>query len=229
MVESVVVVNNMIEINNDWQDFFNLETKKEYYLNLRKFLKSEYKDKIVYPPMEDIFNAFKLTPIYSVKVVIVGQDVYHGTGQAMGLSFSVRDGVKIPPSLRNIYKELEAEGFHPDTSTGNLTKWAEQGVFLINACLTVREHCPNSHAGFGWEMFTHNAIKLLNDDDNPKVFVLWGSFAQKKEEVITNPNHLILKSAHPSPFSANRGFFGNNHFIKINEFLKSNNLKEIEW
>lgn len=219
----------MIEINNDWQDFFDLETQKQYYANLRDFLKSEYKTQKVYPPMEDIFSAFKLTPISNVKVVIVGQDVYHGAGQAMGLSFSVGDGVKIPPSLRNIYKELEAEGFHPDTSTGNLTKWAEQGVFLINSCLTVREHCPNSHAGFGWETFTDNAIKLLNDNNNPKVFVLWGAFAQKKEEVITNPNHLILKSAHPSPFSANRGFFGNNHFIEINKFLKKNSLKEIKW
>ena len=219
----------MIQIDNDWKDFFDLETQKQYYANLRDFLKSEYKTQKVYPPMEDIFNAFKLTPISNVKVVIVGQDVYHGAGQAMGLSFSVRDGVKIPPSLRNIYKELELEGFHPNTSTGNLTKWAEQGVFLINSCLTVREHCPNSHAGFGWETFTDNAIKLLNDNNNPKVFVLWGAFAQKKEEIITNSNHLILKSAHPSPFSANRGFFGNNHFIKINEFLRKNNLKEIEW
>lgn len=229
MVELVAVANNIVQINNDWQNFFNLETQKQYYVNLRNFLKSEYKTQTIYPPMEDIFNAFKLTPISNVKVVIVGQDVYHGAGQAMGLSFSVRDGVKIPPSLRNIYKELEAEGFHPDTSTGNLTKWAEQGVFLINACLTVREHQPNSHSGKGWEVFTDNVIRVLANDERPKVFLLWGAYAQKKEELIGNNSHLILKSAHPSPLSAYKGFFGCNHFIETNKFLKDNNLEEIKW
>lgn len=219
----------MVKINNDWQDFFDTETRKNYYLELREFLKNEYKTQTIYPPMNDIFNAFKLTPLSKVKVVIIGQDPYHNKGQGMGLSFSVNDGVKIPPSLKNIYKELEKEGFHPDTSTGDLTKWAQQGVFLLNACLTVREHQPNSHAGKGWETFTHNAIKLLNEDNSPKVFILWGAYAQKKAEVITNPKHLVLKSAHPSPFSADRGFFGNNHFIKTNEFLRENNLEEIKW
>lgn len=229
MVELVAVANNIVQINNDWQNFFNLETQKQYYVNLRNFLKSEYKTQTIYPPMEDIFNAFKLTPISNVKVVIVGQDVYHGAGQAMGLSFSVRDGVKIPPSLRNIYKELEAEGFHPDTSTGNLTKWAEQGVFLINACLTVREHQPNSHAGYGWERFTDNVIRFLDNDDKPKVFLLWGKYAQEKKEIIQNPNHLVLEASHPSPFSANRGFFGNNHFRLANEFLRKHGEIEIVW
>ena len=219
----------MFKIDNDWQTFFEKEMRKDYYLKLREFLKNEYKSQIIYPPMNDIFNAFKLTPLSKVRVVIIGQDPYHNKGQGMGLSFSVNDGVKIPPSLKNIYKELEKEGFHPDTSTGNLTKWAEQGVFLLNACLTVRGHCPNSHAGFGWEIFTDNAIRLLNSDNNPKVFLLWGAYAQKKSDIITNSNHLVLKSAHPSPFSADRGFFGNNHFIKTNEFLRENNLKEIEW
>lgn len=219
----------MIKINNDWQDFFNVETRKDYYLELRNFLKHEYQTQTIYPPMNDIFNAFKLTPLSKVKVVIIGQDPYHNKGQGMGLSFSVNDGIKIPPSLKNIYKELEKEGFHPDTSTGDLTKWAQQGIFLLNACLTVREHQPNSHAGKGWETFTHNAIKLLNEDNSPKVFILWGAYAQKKAEVITNPKHLVLKSAHPSPFSADRGFFGNNHFIKTNEFLRENNLEEIKW
>ena len=219
----------MIEINNDWQDFFDTETQKDYYSELRNFLKHEYQTQTIYPPMNDIFNAFKLTPLSKVKIVIIGQDPYHNKGQGMGLSFSVNDGVKIPPSLKNIYKELEKEGFHPDTSTGDLTKWAQQGVFLLNACLTVREHQPNSHAGKGWETFTHNAIKLLNENNNPKVFILWGAYAQKKAEVITNPKHLVLKSAHPSPFSADRGFFGNNHFIKTNEFLRKNNLEEIKW
>ena len=219
----------MYKIDNDWKDFFDSETKKRYYKNLRDFLKSEYETQTIYPPMEDIFNAFKLTPISNVKVVIVGQDVYHGAGQAMGLSFSVRDGVKIPPSLRNIYKELETEGFHPDTSTGNLTKWAEQGVFLINACLTVREHQPNSHSGKGWEVFTDNVIRVLANDERPKVFLLWGAYAQKKEELIGNNSHLILKSAHPSPLSAYKGFFGCNHFIETNKFLKDNNLEEIKW
>jgi uracil-DNA glycosylase len=227
--ELVVLENNMININNDWQEFFDIETKKDYYLELREFLKSEYKTQTIYPPMNDIFNAFKMTALSNVKVIIIGQDPYHGKGQGMGLSFSVNDGIRIPPSLRNIYKELELEGFHPDTNTGNLTKWAGQGVFLLNSCLTVREHKPNSHAGKGWEVFTNNAIKFLEHDERPKVFLLWGNYAQKKAEIITNPKHLILKSAHPSPFSADRGFFGNNHFIKTNEFLKENNIKEIEW
>lgn len=216
-------------IENDWSTLFYVEKQKDYFRNLMSFLEQEYTQFNIYPCREEIFNAFKITPLKNVKVVIVGQDCYHGEGQAMGLSFSVRDGVKIPPSLRNIYKELEAEGFHPDTSTGNLTKWAEQGVFLINSCLTVREHEPNSHSGKGWERFTDEVIKALSYDDNPKVFLLWGNYAQKKSNLIKNPKHLVLKSAHPSPLSASRGFFGNNHFISVNNFLKDKGLKEIKW
>lgn len=216
-------------IENDWNTLFYIEKQKDYFGNLMSFLEQEYKQFNIYPCREEIFNAFKITPLKNVKVVIVGQDCYHEEGQAMGLSFSVRDGVKIPPSLRNIYKELEAEGFHPDTSTGNLTKWAEQGVFLINSCLTVREHEPNSHSGKGWERFTDEVIKALSYDDNPKVFLLWGNYAQKKSSLIKNPKHLVLKSAHPSPLSASRGFFGNNHFISVNNFLKDKGLKEIKW
>lgn len=216
-------------IENDWNTLFYIEKQKDYFRNLMSFLEQEYTQFNIYPCREEIFNAFKITPLKNVKVVIVGQDCYHGEGQAMGLSFSVRDGVKIPPSLRNIYKELEAEGFHPDTSTGNLTKWAEQGVFLINSCLTVREHEPNSHSGKGWERFTDEVIKALSYDDNPKVFLLWGNYAQKKSSLIKNPKHLVLKSAHPSPLSASRGFFGNNHFISVNNFLKDKGLKEIKW
>lgn len=225
----VVLEVRMCKIDNDWKDFFGVETQKVYYLKLREFLKEEYENHTIYPPENDIFNAFRITPLSNTKVVILGQDPYHSEGQAMGMSFSVNDGVKIPPSLKNIYKELEEEGFSPDTSTGNLTKWAQQGVFLLNSCLTVREHQPNSHSGKGWEVFTDNVIRVLANDERPKVFLLWGAYAQKKEELIGNSSHLILKSAHPSPLSAYKGFFGCNHFIKTNKFLKDNNLEEIEW
>lgn len=219
----------MIHIDNDWESFFKVETQKEYYLKLKEFLTLEYSSKTIYPEMNDIFNAFKYTPISNTKVVVIGQDPYHNAGQGMGLSFSVNDGIKIPPSLKNIFKELELEGFNPDTTTGNLLRWSKQGVFLLNSCLTVREHQPNSHAGKGWEIFTDNAIRLLSTDNSPKVFLLWGAYAQKKEDLINNSVHLVLKAHHPSPLSASKGFFGCNHFKKANEFLEKSNIKPIDW
>ena len=222
-------MNTVIDIGNDWQSFFDGEQKQPYYEELREFLKEEYKNRTVYPPANDIFNAFKLTPISDTRVVILGQDCYHGEGQAMGLSFSVHEGVDEPPSLRNIHKEIMDENALQGEWSCDLTRWAKQGVLLLNSILTVREHEPGSHAGHGWEVLTDNVISLLNCDDSPKVFVLWGSYARSKKKLITNKNHLVLESAHPSPLSAYRGFFGNNHFNLINEFLRKNNYKEIVW
>ncbi len=219
----------MININNDWDSFFKIEENKDYYKHLKNFLIEEYKKYKVYPPKEMIFNAFKITPVKRVKVVILGQDCYHGEGQAMGLAFSVPNNIKIPPSLKNIYKELSDDIGKDIPKTGDLTEWAEQGVLLLNTCLTVREHCPNSHSGKGWEILTDNVIKLLNEDDKPKVFILWGRNARNKKNLITNKNHLILESAHPSPLSAYNGFFGCKHFSKTNEFLKQNNIEPIKW
>lgn len=220
----------MINIENDWQDFFNIETKKNYYKDLRQFLIKEYRENVVYPKPEDIFNAFRLTPINETKVVIMGQDCYHEPNQAMGLSFSVPNGTKIPPSLINIYKEIASDiGVENLYIDGDLTKWAKQGVLLLNTCLTVREHQANSHSGKGWEILTDEAIKVLNENDNPKVFMLWGSNARSKKIFITNSKHLVLESAHPSPLSAYRGFFGCKHFSKANKFLEENNLEPIKW
>lgn len=208
-----------------WREFFSKEAQVK---DIFSFVDEERKHYTVYPPDKDTFKAFELTKPSAVKVVILGQDPYHDEGQAMGLAFSVRDGVKIPPSLRNIYKELELEGYsHP--SNGDLTSWAGQGVFLLNSCLTVRAHEPNSHAGHGWERFTDDAIRFLDNDDKPKVFLLWGKYAQKKKEIIQNPNHLVLEAPHPSPFSANKGFFGCNHFRLANEFLRKHGEIEIVW
>ena len=219
----------MIRINNDWQKWFDEEQKKDYYLSLRQFLKSEYATRTVFPPMNEIFNAFTLTPLSSVRVVLVGQDPYHEKGQAMGLSFSVRESVQMPPSLQNIKKELENEGYDTSSFTSDLTRWAEQGVLLMNTTLTVREHEALSHVGRGWETFTDRCIEILNSDPSPKVFLLWGSNARGKKRMITNPSHLILESAHPSPLSAYRGFFGNNHFRLTNEFLVKNGFNPIAW
>lgn len=222
-------MNTVIDVGNNWQPFFDGEQRQPYYEELREFLKGEYKNHTVYPPANDIFNAFKLTPISNTRVVILGQDCYHGEGQAMGLSFSVHEGVDEPPSLRNIHKEIVDENALQGEWNCDLTRWAKQGVLLLNSILTVREHEPGSHAGHGWEILTDNVISLLNCDENPKVFVLWGSYARSKKKLITNKNHLVLESAHPSPLSAYRGFFGNNHFNLINEFLRKNNYKEIMW
>ena len=219
----------MIDIGNDWQSFFDGEQKQPYYEELREFLKEEYKNHTVYPPANDIFNAFKLTSISDTRVVILGQDCYHGEGQAMGLSFSVHEGVDEPPSLRNIHKEIMDENALQGEWSCDLTRWAKQGVLLLNSILTVREHEPGSHAGHGWEILTDNVISLLNCDDSPKVFVLWGSYARSKKKLIANKSHLVLESAHPSPLSAYRGFFGNNHFNLINEFLDRNGYKKIVW
>ena len=219
----------MIRVGNDWQKLFDIEQEKPYYLSLRSFLKHEYATEVVFPPMDEIFQAFCLTPLSETKVVLVGQDPYHEEGQAMGLSFSVREGTVEPPSLRNIKEELRNEGLLHEPWSSNLSRWAKQGVLLLNSTLTVRAHQAASHQGKGWEIFTDNAIKALNEDSKPKVFLLWGSYARSKKVMITNPAHLILESAHPSPLSAYRGFFGNGHFKKANDFLVSNGMDPIIW
>ena len=219
----------MIRVGNDWQKLFDIEQEKPYYLSLRSFLKHEYATEVVFPPMDEIFQAFCLTPLSETKVVLVGQDPYHEEGQAMGLSFSVREGTVEPPSLRNIKEELRNEGLLHEPWSSDLSRWAKQGVLLLNSTLTVRAHQAASHQGKGWEIFTDNAIMALNEDSKPKVFLLWGSYARSKKVMITNPSHLILESAHPSPLSAYRGFFGNGHFKKANDFLVSNGMDPIIW
>ena len=219
----------MIIVGNDWQKLFDIEQEKPYYLSLRSFLKHEYATEVVFPPMDEIFQDFRLTPLSETKVVLVGQDPYHEEGQAMGLSFSVREGTVEPPSLRNIKEELRNEGLLHEPWSSDLSRWAKQGVLLLNSTLTVRAHQAASHQGKGWETFTDNAIMALNEDSKPKVFLLWGSYARSKKVMITNPAHLILESAHPSPLSAYRGFFGNGHFKKANDFLVSNGMDPIIW
>lgn len=218
-----------VNIGNDWDNLLKEERDKPYYKNLRKFLIFEYKHYNIYPDMYDLFNALKYVSYENTKVVILGQDPYHGWGQAHGFSFSVKKDVPIPPSLLNIYKELQYDLglFIPDN--GDLTKWARQGVLLLNTVLTVREKSPNSHRGRGWEILTDRIIELLNKRDKPMVFILWGANAKSKERLITNKNHLILKSVHPSPISAYRGFFGSKVFSKTNEFLRANHMEGIDW
>ena len=219
----------MVNIGNDWDALLEGEFKKEYYLKLREFLKVEYSTQTVYPPMFDIFNALKYTSFKQTKVVILGQDPYHGPGQAHGLCFSVREGIKFPPSLQNIFKELESEyGIQPPKS-GELTAWAKQGVLLLNTTLTVRQGTPQSHKGQGWEILTDRIISLLNQKEEPVIFLLWGANAWAKKPLIKNPKHLVLECAHPSPLSAYRGFFGCNHFKKANEYLEKNGIEPIEW
>lgn len=218
-----------MKTNNDWDLILKDELKKEYFKNIENFLDKEYKEKNIFPSRNEIFKAFELSSYMDTKVVILGQDPYYNYGQAQGLSFSVNKGVKLPPSLRNIYKEMEADlGLKPSLN-GSLVSWAEQGVLLLNASLTVEEKKPNSHRSIGWQIFTDKIISLLNDRDKPIVFILWGNFARSKKALITNSRHLILESAHPSPLSARNGFFGSRPFSKTNEFLKRNNLKEINW
>ena len=219
----------MVTFNNDWDEILADEWTKPYYLKLREFLKSEYATKTIYPDMNDIFNALKLTSYEDTKVVIIGQDPYHGEGQAHGLCFSVKKGVTSPPSLKNIFKELNTDIGKPIPKDGELTEWAKQGVLLLNNVLTVREGQPASHKGMGWEIFTDRIISELNKKQTPVVFLLWGAHAQKKAEIITNPIHYKLKAVHPSPLSASRGFFGCKHFSETNKILKKENLKEIEW
>ncbi|WP_394264517.1 uracil-DNA glycosylase [Anaerococcus octavius] len=218
-----------VNIGNDWDIILADQWDRVYYQNLRKKLITEYRNYTIYPDMYDIFNALKSVAYEDVKVVILGQDPYHGPGQAHGYAFSVQKGIKTPPSLQNIYKEM-----HDDIGTyipnnGYLIKWANQGVLLLNTSLTVRAHQANSHQKIGWEILTDNIIKKLNEREKPVVFILWGRNAQSKERFITNPNHYIIKSTHPSPLSAHRGFFGSRPFSKTNDFLKASGQETIDW
>ena len=219
----------MVNISNDWDAILADEWEKPYYKELRNFLKQEYSTRRIYPEMNNIFNALKYTSFEDTKVVIIGQDPYHGYGQAHGLCFSVQEGVTPPPSLKNIFKELKSDVGKDIPKHGCLTSWAKQGVLLLNAVLTVREGEPTSHKNMGWEKVTDRIIAELNKKKTPVVFLLWGAYAQKKAEIITNPLHKKLLSVHPSPLSASRGFFGCKHFSKTNEILKNNGFYAIEW
>lgn len=219
----------MAAINNDWLDALKEEFSKPYYRQLFAKVNEEYKTRLIFPPADDIFNAFHLTPLHKVKVVILGQDPYHNHGQAHGLCFSVKKGVASPPSLVNIYQELHDDLGCSIPDHGCLTKWAEQGVLLLNTVLTVRAHEANSHRGIGWEEFTDAAILALNSQDRPIVFLLWGSPAQRKAKMLHNPNHLILKAPHPSPLSAYRGFFGSRPFSQANAFLEEHGESPVDW
>ncbi|MFK4291028.1 uracil-DNA glycosylase [Bacillus sp. RC250] len=216
-------------LQNDWGPLLGPEFEKEYYQNLANFLKEEYEEHVIYPKKEDIFNALEYTSYENTKVVILGQDPYHGPNQAHGLSFSVQPGIKTPPSLLNMYKELRDEYGYEIPNNGYLVKWAEQGVLLLNTVLTVRQGEANSHKGKGWEHFTDHVIELLNEREKPVVFILWGRHAQAKKKLITNTNHYIIESVHPSPLSARRGFFGSKPYSKVNEILSNMDEKEIDW
>ena len=217
------------KVYNDWDIFLEKEYKKLYYKKMTVFIEEEYNTKTIYPNKEDIFNAFKYTALSDVKVVILGQDPYHEPGQAHGLAFSTPEGAPIPRSLSNILKEINHEYSFEIPINGCLEKWAKQGVFLLNTVLTVEKSNANSHSKCGWQTFTDNVIKYLNNQDQSIVFMLWGKQAEKKKELLNNPKHLVLITSHPSPFSARRGFLGCNHFKLANKFLKDNNLKEIDW
>lgn len=219
----------MIKITEEWDEILKEEFNSKEYLALREFLKTEYSSHVVYPSMYDIFNSMKYTSFNDVKVVLLGQDPYHNEGQAMGLSFSVPDGVDVPPSLVNMYKELNAELSIPIRKSGNLVGWAKQGVLLLNAVLTVRAHQANSHKGKGWEFFTDSIIKKISDQKDHVVFLLWGGNARSKKPLIDKTKHLILECAHPSPLSAYNGFFGCGHFKKTNEYLLSHGKTPIDW
>lgn len=219
----------MVNIGNEWDEILKGEFEKEYYLKLREFLKYEYSHYDVYPNMYDIFNSLKYTSYNSVKAVILGQDPYHEPGQAHGLCFSVKKGTPLPPSLQNIYKELYSDLGIPPAKHGELISWAQNGVLMMNTVLTVRRGQANSHKNHGWEIFTDRVIELLNRREKPIVFILWGANARSKTKLITNPNHFILQSAHPSPLSAYNGFFGNKHFSKTNEFLVQHGIEPIDW
>ena len=220
----------MAIFGNEWDTLLAGEMQKPYYQALRQFLIQEYRTAQVYPPMNDLFSALRLATYSRVRVVILGQDPYHGAGQAHGLSFSVRQGVQPPPSLQNIYKEIYNDlGIENPRDFGDLTCWARQGVLLLNTVLTVRDGEPQSHRGHGWEQFTDRIIALLNLREDPIVFLLWGAPAGKKAELVTNPCHLILKAPHPSPLSASRGFFGCRHFSQTNQFLRAHGFDEIDW
>ena len=216
-------------IQNDWLGPLSAEFKKPYYAKLYQTIREEYSTRQIFPPADEIFTAFEMTPLSDVKVVILGQDPYHGDGQAHGLCFSVKPDVETPPSLVNMYKELNSDLGCYIPNNGYLTKWAKQGVLMLNTVLTVRAHQANSHRGIGWEEFTDAAIKALNEQDRPIVYLLWGKPAQTKKAMLNNPKHLILEAPHPSPLSAYRGFLGCQHFSKTNEFLKINGLEPIDW
>lgn len=218
-----------VKIESSWKEALKEEFEKPYFKQLVEFVKSEYQTQTVYPPGNRIFSAFDFTPVDEVKVVIIGQDPYHGFNQANGLSFSVADGVRHPPSLQNIFKELNSDLNVPIPLSGNLERWAKQGVLMLNATLTVRGSQAGSHQNKGWEMFTDSVIKKLSDEKEKLIFILWGAYAQKKGSVIDPSKHFIIKSAHPSPFSAYNGFFGSKPFSKTNGYLKNNQLKEIIW
>jgi uracil-DNA glycosylase len=213
----------------NWKEFLKNEQEQQYYKNIIEFVQQDAKQHTICPPSQSIFNAFKYCSFENVKCVILGQDPYHGSGQAHGLSFSVNKGIPIPPSLKNIYRELKFDlGIEP-SSHGCLIDWAKQGVLLLNATLTVREHQPNSHKDIGWHTFTDKVISLVNEKETPVVFVLWGAFANQKKSLLSNSKHLILSAPHPSPFSAHSGFFGSKPFSKVNEFLANNNMQPINW
>ena len=216
-------------IQNDWLEALGGEFKKPYYAQLYKKVKEEYATQVIYPKADDIFNAFHLTPLKNVKVVILGQDPYHNVGQAHGLCFSVQPQVDIPPSLVNIYQELKEDLGCYIPNHGHLVKWAENGVLLLNTVLTVRAHQANSHQGIGWEQFTDAVIQAVNAEDRPIVFLLWGRPAQAKKKMLTNPKHLVLEAPHPSPLSAYRGFFGCKHFSKANAFLQEHGVTPVDW
>lgn len=215
-------------VKNNWDNILNEEYRKDYFRNIVDFINQEYKKEIVFPPKGNILRALELTDYDSVKVVILGQDPYHGVGEANGLSFSVNNGIKLPPSLKNIYKELYDDlGIKRDS--GDLSDWAREGVLLLNSVLTVKKDTPLSHSKIGWQIFTDAIIEKINQKNEPVVFILWGSYARSKKNLITNKKHLIIESSHPSPFSANTGFFQSRPFSRTNDFLRKNNIKEIKW
>ncbi len=216
-------------ITKKWDEILKDEYEQEYFVNMLKHLQVEYRDKIIFPPKKDVFKALRLTDYDNIKIVIIGQDPYHGTGEAEGLSFSVRDGIRKPPSLKNIFKELHDDLGYNEPESGSLVKWAQEGVLLLNAILTVEKDKPLSHKGFDWERFTDAVIKKINEKETPVVFVLWGAFARSKKVLITNPNHYIIESPHPSPFSARYGFFGSKPFSKANNFLISKKISPVNF
>ena len=218
-----------VKIEQSWKEVLQREFEQDYFCNLVAFVKQEYASGTVFPPGNEIFAAFDATPFDRVKVVIIGQDPYHGERQANGLCFSVAEGIQFPPSLLNIFKEIHDDIGTEIPTSGDLTRWAKQGVLLLNATLTVRAHCAGSHQGKGWEIFTDRVIELLNQRQQPMVFILWGNNAKAKEKLITNPNHLIIKSAHPSPLSAHYGFWGGRYFSRTNEFLESTGQEPVDW
>ncbi len=218
-----------VRIHKSWQKYLQKEFDSAYFQELTKFVKSEYSRKAIYPPAPLIFNAFNLTPFDSVKVVLIGQDPYHGAGQAHGLAFSVKKGIPKPPSLQNIFKEIKSDIGTDIPIDGDLTRWAKQGVFMLNTVLTVRHSQAGSHAHKGWETYTDSVIKILSETKENLVFLLWGNYARAKRDLINQNNHLVLEAVHPSPFSADKGFFGCKHFSKTNKYLKEHRVEEIEW